>query len=728
MARRIFEEAMALPESRRAEFLAGQCQGDPEMEAEVARLIAAKRSQPESFLGGRTEESPRLGRYIIGGKLGAGAMGIVYEAWDPQMERKVAIKVINLAFCRTEDEFQEMRDRLFREARAASKLSHPGIVVVHDADTDQQVAYIVMELVEGPPLDKLEQRPAAAESAEIVRQAAAALDHAHGRGIVHRDIKPANIMLHGKDRQVKITDFGIAKITFGPKMTATGEVLGTPQYMSPEQIDGLPVDGKSDQFSLAVVAYELLTGAPPFQAESISALTRQIVSGPRPSARAANPALPMAVDEVLRRGMGQHPEQRYASCAEFAGALGRALRSAPAGYQETVRTVRPPSRWRSRLLAGGLAAAVLALGAVGYHAYLGRGTATTPTPLVSQPASGSQPAAPPPMADRGGDNGAPAATTDSPQALQPVSAEAPESAQAAQSAAASSGQAASLPNSRPGSAPPSNPPPPAAQAYGAAPVAMQGSLSSSAPAAKPPQTPGGTPGATGGSQADGAVPPPVFNPNSPKAMAPPSVPPGLSGPARAATLYQIGRRYETGDGVARNENEAIRYYQQAAAAGNPDALARLARLPKAAVRPPPITPPSVEAKQPGAISVQVAANVPWTDTGVNVNAGDSVLVTASGQISVSSNGFIPAKAPGGFAPDCSAAGAIYRTQFGVLPAPRLPCWSLIGKIGGTGVFEVGMRASFQARSSGRLFLGVNDDSFADNSGLWIAWVSVERAR
>jgi hypothetical protein len=197
-----------------------------------------------------------------------------------------------------------------------------------------------------------------------------------------------------------------------------------------------------------------------------------------------------------------------------------------------------------------------------------------------------------------------------------------------------------------------------------------------------------------------------------------------------ASLYHLGSLYEAGIAIPRNLNEATRLYQKAAAAGNIDARARLSQLPAASVRPAPKMPSTVDAPIPrGAISIRVPANVPWTDTGINLRPDDSVEVTASGSVAVETSGRIPPKAPGGFAPDCRAAASIYGGRFGAFPAPQLPCWSLIGRIGANGIiFEIGVRRTFQARSDGRLVLGINDDSLANNAGFWTAAVTVLRAR
>jgi len=197
----------------------------------------------------------------------------------------------------------------------------------------------------------------------------------------------------------------------------------------------------------------------------------------------------------------------------------------------------------------------------------------------------------------------------------------------------------------------------------------------------------------------------------------------------ALGMYHLGKLYEAGIATPKNLNEATRLYQSAAAAGNVDARVRLSQLPAAAARPAPTVPSAVAPIPPGAISIRVSATEPWTDTGINVRPGDSVTVIASGLVAVEAGGRIPPKAPGGFAPDCRAAASIYGGRFGVFPAPQLPCWSLIGRIGGNGaIFEVGARGTFQARSDGRLLLGINDDSLANNSGFWTAAITVQRSR
>ena len=203
----------------------------------------------------------QIGRYKIVGELGRGAMGIVYKAQDPSIGRMIAIKSIRLNDLSDDAERVRMRDRLFREAQSAGILSHPGIVTIYDVAEEGGLAYIFMELVNGPPLEKMlkaEQTPDKETLLSVFRQTAAALDYAHKKGIVHRDIKPANIMIH-EDGTAKITDFGVAKIV-SQQMTQAGTIMGTPSYMSPEQVQGGVISGRTDQFSLAVIAYEVLTG------------------------------------------------------------------------------------------------------------------------------------------------------------------------------------------------------------------------------------------------------------------------------------------------------------------------------------------------------------------------------------------------------------------------------------------------------------------------------------
>ena len=272
----------------------------------------------------------QVGRYQIIGELGRGAMGVVYKAQDPAIGRTIAIKSIRLQDLTDDAERDRLRERLFREAQSAGILSHPGIVTIYDIAEENGLAYIFMEFVNGPPLEKMllaAQTPDKDTLLSIFQQTAAALDYAHKKGIVHRDIKPANIMIH-EDGTAKITDFGVAKIV-SQQMTQAGTMMGTPSYMSPEQVQGAAITGRADQFSLGVVAYEALTGEKPFVAEYLPTLLYKIVrEDPLPPQR-LNPTLGPAVESVLRKALAKNGPDRYETCSEFVAALTNAFAVIP---------------------------------------------------------------------------------------------------------------------------------------------------------------------------------------------------------------------------------------------------------------------------------------------------------------------------------------------------------------------------------------------------------------
>jgi serine/threonine-protein kinase len=268
----------------------------------------------------------RIGRYKIVRELGRGAMGVVYHAIDPNIGRPVAIKTIHFGGNRKPDEIERMRERLFREARSAGMLSHPGIVTIYDVEQQGDLAYIAMEYVDGPTLDQVLSEPAPLEAVRmfsILGQTAVALDYAHSKGIVHRDIKPANIMI-SEDGTSKIADFGIAKITAAENLTMTGSIVGTPHYMSPEQVQGQPVDGRSDQFSLAVISYEMLTGEKPYTGEHLTTVVYKIVAEEPVLPHRLNPSLSTAIENVLRKALSKKPDARYRNCQEFIDSLEKA--------------------------------------------------------------------------------------------------------------------------------------------------------------------------------------------------------------------------------------------------------------------------------------------------------------------------------------------------------------------------------------------------------------------
>ena len=271
----------------------------------------------------RTIAMERIGRYEIVSELGRGAMGVVYRARDPKIGREVAVKTIRLGNHADASEIGELRLRLFREAQSAGRLSHPGIVTIFDVDEKDGLAFITMELVEGEQLSRsraasLEIGPKIAFLNELLGMAGSALDYAHSRGIVHRDIKPANIMV--TESGIKIMDFGVAHIA-SSQLTRTGTMVGTPNYMSPEQVRGDPVDGRSDQFSLAVIVYELLTGKKPFDTGNVTSTIYRLVNEDPHAPRTLAPNVSPELERVLLRAMSKDPAKRFSSCGAFARAF-----------------------------------------------------------------------------------------------------------------------------------------------------------------------------------------------------------------------------------------------------------------------------------------------------------------------------------------------------------------------------------------------------------------------
>ncbi len=287
-----------------------------------------------------------LGRYRIEKELGRGAMGRVFLAYDPEIDRRVAIKTIQIFASLPEADRVQARERFLREARSAGKLLHPGIVTIFDVGEAEGVPYLAMEFVEGETLDISCREDALLPVPVVVALVAAAADalaFAHQRGIIHRDIKPANLMRVG-DRAVKIMDFGLAK-SATTSMTHDGALLGTPNYMSPEQVRGDPLDGRTDLFSLGVVCYEMLTGVKPFGGDSISSVLYRIVHEPPKDASLRLPRVAPPLTTFLERALAKNPEVRFPDASAFAAGLRRAGAAASAATVPTDSpAVRPPGR------------------------------------------------------------------------------------------------------------------------------------------------------------------------------------------------------------------------------------------------------------------------------------------------------------------------------------------------------------------------------------------------
>jgi serine/threonine protein kinase len=292
-----------------------------------------------------------VGRYQIAGEIGRGAMGVVYRALDPAIGRTVAIKTIHLTDLTEPDAHHRVGDRLLREAQAAGSLSHPNIVTVYDVLQQDEFVYIVMEFIPGPSLGEIllrRQLPQRDELLLYLRQVAEALDYAHRKGIVHRDVKPANIIIAepaGAEKIAKITDFGVAKADY-QESTRSGSLTGTPSYMSPEQIEGRLLDGRSDQFSLAVLVYELLCGRKPFLGDTLPALLHSICQEEPKSIDNVNPALSATVAKVMARALSKNPSDRFASASDFVGALSIALTESHffSSAEPRVASATPPQR------------------------------------------------------------------------------------------------------------------------------------------------------------------------------------------------------------------------------------------------------------------------------------------------------------------------------------------------------------------------------------------------
>jgi serine/threonine protein kinase len=286
------------------------------------------------------------GRYKIVKEVGKGSMGVVYQAHDPQIDRVIALKVLRQDRLTSEAFVQ----RFLKEAKAIGRLSDPNIVTVYDVGEDQGMIYIAMEFLEGEPLNRVieEKRLTLEEIIRFCSRVAETLDYAHSKGIIHRDIKPSNILVRA-DGQVKITDFGIAHIEdpSASLQTQAGEILGTPAYMSPEQVLSQPVDGRSDLFSLGIILYELTTGKRPFEGENLATLFNAITQTIPVEPLRINPSIPKDLSQVIMKSVSKAPEQRFQTGMAFS----EALKASWKGNKPIAKPTTPERRSRTPLYA-----------------------------------------------------------------------------------------------------------------------------------------------------------------------------------------------------------------------------------------------------------------------------------------------------------------------------------------------------------------------------------------
>ncbi|MDH5510344.1 MAG: protein kinase [Nitrospinota bacterium] len=330
-----------------------------------------------------TVQLRKLGRFEILGEIGSGGMGVVYKGRDPKINRLVALKVIRTFFgsSRKKDEVQSL-ERFYLEAQAAGSLSHQNIVTIYDVGEDDtaegNIVYIAMEFLDGKGLDHYIDNdgfPTLREKIQIVKQISAGLDYAHKREVIHRDVKPGNIIITERN-DPKLTDFGLARFS-DASMTMSGTILGTPNYMSPEQVQGKKVDARSDFFALSVIFYEMLTGIKPFAGETITTVIYKVVNEePEPPSR-IDPSLPKTVDQFLKKGLAKNPADRFQTGLEYIEALDQLLtgsftieKDTPFDPDATIIVKRSElsyklesvyNRHKSKILAGGGAMAVLLL-------------------------------------------------------------------------------------------------------------------------------------------------------------------------------------------------------------------------------------------------------------------------------------------------------------------------------------------------------------------------------
>lgn len=345
-----------------------------------------------SVFGIGAEKVMNYGRYEIFREVGKGSMGVVYMAHDPQIDRAVALKVLRPDRITSED----FVERFLKEARAIGRLSHPNIVTVYDSGQDQGTLYIVMEYLTGKTLiEANREKPLSLQEViHTCEQVAEALDYAHQQGIVHRDIKPSNILLTPEGR-VKITDFGIAHIE-DPALhhqTQVGDILGTPVYMSPEQVLGKNVDRRSDLYSLGVILYELATGRKPFHGENLSAIFRSIIEDKPPVPEIAGPTVAQRLPDLVMKSISKAPEERFQSGAEMARALKDCLQRRKSDVP--IGEPHPPKPRKGRLALPLSLAAALLVGAAAYWMFFRSIPSESPwqaaTPPITAPTTEPSP-------------------------------------------------------------------------------------------------------------------------------------------------------------------------------------------------------------------------------------------------------------------------------------------------------------------------------------------------
>ncbi|MBU4218493.1 MAG: serine/threonine protein kinase [Actinobacteria bacterium] len=331
----------------------------------------------------RSEGVERLGRYRILRPIGWGAVGVVYLAEDELINRKVAVKVLIPDPRLSRELIGELHTRFKREAQAAGGLSHPNIVVIHDVGEEQGFPYMTMEYLPGQTLHQVISGGPILweEAAGVVTEVLAALSYAHSRGVIHRDIKPENIFLL-EDGRIKVTDFGIARMTSKGTVTAAGDIIGTPGYMSPEQIKVEPVGPQTDIFSTGVLLFELMSGTNPFDAGTPTAIIFKTVHEEPPSIDLKQPGVPSAFRQVLARALAKDQEDRYQSAGEMAEDIGRASRGEPVS---ALRAARPPRPSSPTVVGGAKAPDESRLTVVGEKKNAGEAVAYAPgaTPMSS---------------------------------------------------------------------------------------------------------------------------------------------------------------------------------------------------------------------------------------------------------------------------------------------------------------------------------------------------------